>query len=75
MEGDDVRARVGEVVDIPQRIAYHQMNVKGLVREGTNPFYYGSAEGEVRDKMTVHNVEVHPVRACLVHARDFLTHF
>ena len=74
MEGDDIRTRVGEVVDIAQRFADHQMDVKGFFAERAQPLDDGSAKGEIGNKVRVHHVEVHPIRACLVHPFDFRTH-
>ena len=74
MKGDDVRARVGKIVDVGKRVGNHEVDVKGLVGVGAHPFDNGSAEGEVRHKVAVHHVEVHPVGACLVHAFYFLSH-
>ena len=55
-------------------VGNHEVDVKGLVGVGAYPFDNGSAEGEVRHKVAVHHVEVHPVGACLVHAFYFLSH-
>ena len=65
MECDNIRARFHKIGDIPERLAYHQVNVKDERAFVADTFYDRRAEGYVGHKMPVHHIEMEPVRAGL----------
>jgi hypothetical protein len=58
-----IAAGVDEVVDVPARLGDHQVRVERLLAYLAEPFDDGRPEGDVRDEVAVHDVEVDSVRA------------
>ena len=63
VQQDMVRAGLGEGGDVGVDRADHQMHVEGQACVGAERLQDQRAEAEVRDEMTVHDVEVQPVGA------------
>ena len=67
MEGNHVGACFDKVVDIAQRFADHQMNIKHTVKILADTFHDRRTKGDVGDKMSVHDVDMQPWCTCLLH--------
>ena len=61
MNGDDGGPGVDVVIDVPFRVFDHQMYVKGQFRDFSECFDNRWANGQVRDKVPVHNIHMNPV--------------
>ena len=68
VDGQLVRARLGERFEENLRLRTHQVNVEEHLRQRTNRAHHLGTEGNVRDKMPVHDVQVQPLRAGLAGA-------
>ena len=66
MDGDDVGAGLGEGVEEGVDRRDHQMDVERLGRVRAERLHHRRADGDVRDEMAVHDVDVDPVGAGLV---------
>ena len=58
MAGDDVRARVAELLHIADGTVDHQMHVQRQGGGGTDGLHHGDADGNVGYEQTVHHVHV-----------------
>ena len=63
VDGNEIRARVGESVDPVLRTGNHQMAVDVTLRFFAEGFYDDGPEREVRNEMSVHDVDVKPFRS------------
>ena len=73
VEGDDVCPCFGKVFGIAQRLADHQVYVEDAVKILADALHNRCAEGDVGNKMSVHDIDVQPRSACLLHFAGFLT--
>jgi len=51
------------------------MDIKRNPGKGTNGAYDIRADCDVRDEVTVHNIDMHPIRSCPLNTDQFLTEF
>jgi hypothetical protein len=65
VEGEHVRPRVLEGLDVVPGVGHHEVAVEERVGVLGEALDHGRAEGEVRDEVPVHDVEVEPVRAAV----------
>ena len=65
MYGNDVRACLDEIIEVLVRVRDHQMYVEHLVGRLAQALDDRSADGDIRYKVTVHNVNVNVLRACI----------
>ena len=72
VNGDDVRTRLCKVCNSQLRFHDHQVRIQNLVRDRSQGINNQRANGDVRHKSTVHDVDVDPFRAGFVHRSDFL---
>ena len=70
MDGDPVRPRLGEGVDVLFGILDHQVDVEGEFRGFPDRGDEPRTDREVGDEMAVHDVDVNPVRPCRFDGRD-----
>jgi hypothetical protein len=75
VNGDDVRTRLCKVRNSQLRFHDHQVRIQNLVRDRSQGINNQRANGDVRHKSTVHDVDVDPFRAGFVHRSDFLAEF
>lgn len=68
----NVDAELGKLVDKLPRLNDHQMHVERLLTDGAYRLNDGKAKGEIRDKYTIHHVNVEPVALTLVDHRDLV---
>jgi len=57
------RTRFNEPLDVSLRLFDHQMTVERELRDGAARLHDHRPERDVRDEMTVHHVDVDPVRS------------
>ena len=72
MDGDDVRAGLGEGVEERIDRRDHQVDVERLLRVRPERLHHRRADREVGDEMAVHHVDMDPVGAGLVDRAHFL---
>src|SRR3546814_758740 len=75
MDGDRVRARLGEGFEIRIDRRDHQMDVEGLAGVGAQRLHHRRADRDVGDEMPVHHVDMDPVGARAVDRAYFLSEF
>ena len=63
MDGDDVRAGIGEVFQKGVDRRDHQMDVEGLGAVRTQRLHHARPDGDVGDEVPVHHVDMNPVGA------------
>ena len=63
MERDKVGPRADKAGDIGLRIVDHQMDIEGNLDAAAKVLELVGSEGDIRDEMTVHNVDMKPVGA------------
>ena len=63
MEGHDIRPRVPKGIHPVPGSIHHEVHVQRQLRKGPQSLAHGGAEGQVGHEMTVHHVEMDPVRA------------
>ena len=68
-----VCARSLEVSNIFFRILYHQMAVEEQIGNLADFLYDRCTEGQVRHKLSVHNVDMYPVSSCHFNFFDFIS--
>jgi len=73
MEGNHVSAALYKVIQIAQRFADHQMNVKDTVKILADTFHNRSTKGNVWNEMSVHNIDVQPWSTSLLHFACFFS--
>ena len=66
MHQDVIGARLREILDIALRLDDHQMHVERLLRRFSDALDDQGADGQVRHKTTVHDIDMDPVGAGLV---------
>ena len=71
MNDDFIRAGTGKGFDQNLRPRAHEVNVEKHPGQGTNGAHNFRPKGNVWDEMSVHDVDVQPVRAGTVGAFDF----
>ena len=74
MKSQNIRARRDELAGIAQRFAYHQMHIKRELCLVPYARDNGCAEGDVRHKMPVHNIEMQPVGARFFYHSGLFAH-
>ena len=62
MNGNIIASGIREGGEIGIGGCDHQMTIKNLVRAVADGFDHGWAKGDVRYKMTIHNIEMNPIR-------------
>ena len=72
MNREIVGSRLGELSDKGIRIRNHQVHVKRQGGHFSHGFDNQRADGHVRHEMSIHDIDVQPVGACLFRARHFL---
>ena len=72
MDGDQVRAGGDELRQIEVRPGNHQVDIEEDVVRLMHRLDDGRAEGNVFHEMPVHHVQMHPVRAGVDRAADFV---
>ena len=72
MDGNDVRAGLGEGVEEGVDGRDHQVDVERLRRVRAKRLHHARADRQVGDEMAVHDVDVDPVGAGRVDRADFL---
>ena len=70
VDRDDIRASLGKVRNALLRLDNHQMAIQRLVGDGAERVHNQRSNRDVRDKATVHHVDVHPVAPGLVDGLD-----
>lgn len=73
MYRDDVGARSSEVVHVFFWFDDHQVTVDGLFRHRSKGGHDQGADGKVRNKTTIHDVDVDPVGASSIDVSDLIT--
>ena len=63
VESDKVRTGVSIIVNIPQRLADHQVHIKGQVAHLGQPGDHRRAKGDIGHKMPVHYIQVQQMSA------------
>ena len=63
MEGDEVRAALREITDVADRVVDHQMHVEEHAGDLPDRRDHRKTEGDVRDEIAVHHVDVQPFYA------------
>ena len=71
MDGDHIRARVGERLNVFLGLNDHQMNVDHAFGGGSDSFHHEGPDGDVRHESAVHNIDVDPVGPGLFDSFDF----
>ena len=74
VERDRVAARLEELVDVRGRVADHQVRVERQLGPRPDPLDHLRPEGQVRDEVAVHDVDVEPVGALRLAAADRVGH-
>ena len=72
MHGEDVRARLCKIRNVADRLVDHQMHVKGQLCRGARTFDDRCAEREIRNKSTVHDVQMNEIGACRIDCGTFV---
>ncbi len=62
MEGEHIGPGVGELSQVMLRLLNHQVHIQRPVGEASNGADQRGAEGKVGDEMTIHDIDVEPVR-------------
>ena len=67
VNGQNIRSGLRESLDILIRIVYHQMDVEYHHRFPADGLDDRDTQGIIRDKMSVHHVDMQVLRACLLY--------
>src|SRR5262249_38427431 len=70
VNGQPVRARVGERVEEPLRLYDHEMHIEEALRRFPYRLHDRRYNRQVGDEPTVHDVDVNPIGACLLDGFD-----
>jgi hypothetical protein len=73
VERYDIGSCIGKILNILVNRRYHQMYVKRLGAMRTQRFYDGGANGDIWDKMPIHDINMDPVTTSRVNRAHFLT--
>ena len=63
MYGDNISPSLTEPFHVPHRPVNHQMNIQWHGRNGADRLNHRQADGDIRDKQTVHYIHMKVVRA------------
>ena len=74
VERHRIAARIEELVDVLQRVADHQVRVERQLRPGPDALDHLRPEGQVRDEVAIHHVDVEPVGAGPLGSPDRVRH-
>ena len=58
MAGDEIRARVAELIDIALRLHDHQVYINGQRRALADRLEHGDTDADIGDKAAVHYIEM-----------------
>jgi len=70
MHRDHAGARLGECVEVLVGIHDHQVNIQRNLRDSPNRFHDRRSDGDVRDEMAVHDVDVDQIGAAALGRAD-----
>ena len=73
MNSNDLSPGITECPDIRVWRTDHQMGIETLGRTRTQIGDHRRAEGDIGHKITVHDIEMHPIRTGSVNRLDFIT--
>ena len=73
MHHDLVCTGCGKIFNIGFRMIYHQMAVKKHPGHVPDFFHHRRAKGQVRHKIAVHHINMHPVGAGLFYLPDLVS--
>jgi hypothetical protein len=71
VDDDPVGARRKELRGVLHGIINHQVDINGQVGQSTDGRDQRHAVSQIRDEMTIHNVEMHSARTCLLETPHF----
>ena len=74
MEADHIGSRTGKIVNVSDRILYHQMYVKWETRGAAQAFDHRCAQCQIRYKQAVHHIDVKPVGPGILHPFELFPH-
>ena len=75
VERDQIRPGIRESLQIGVNWCNHQMHIEGDGRVAAERLDQPRPEGDIRDKMPIHNVQMQPIRTCCGDGAHFLTEF
>ena len=70
MNRDNISTSLCKVRNTELRLDNHEMNIQGLVGDGAESIDNERANGDVRDKATVHDINVDPISASFIDGLD-----
>ena len=73
MDREIGRARFGELPDECVRVRHHQVDVERQGSDLVEGFDDGRSDGQVRNKVAVHDIHVHQIRAGLLDSGDLIS--
>jgi len=72
VHGDAVRPGIGELLDVPLRRGYHEVNIERHRGTGADGLHHRWTDSDVRHEHAVHDIDMDPVCALRFEAFDLL---